>query len=226
MIIFSASLKAFQSLFAPGMLRVFVFSVLLTLLALSVFFIGASGFFFWLASVMQNGWIGVIGSLGAGALAWFLFPGIMPVIVNFFDDRIATLIERQDYPGARPKPPEFWPEFWHDARFSAMAVLLNLIVLPFYLIPLLGVMGFFLLNGYLLGREFFIMVARRYMPVSEAVALRKHHGTTILLAGMALVLCAIIPFINLFAPFWGIALMTHLYHRLTKTAEVLPPYSH
>jgi len=225
MVIFSAAVKAVQSLFAPGMLRIFILSVLTTFAALTLFFIGASGFFFWLASVMQNGWIGVIGSLGAGALAWFLFPGIMPIIVNFFDDRIATLIERQDYPGASPKPPQFWPEFRHDARFSAMAVLLNLVVLPLYLIPLIGVLGFFLLNGYLLGREFFIMVARRYMPVVEAVALRKRHGTTILFAGMALVLCAIIPFANLFAPFWGIALMTHLYHRLTKTAEILPPYS-
>jgi CysZ protein len=221
--IITSAFKAVGSLFAPGMLRIFILSILTTIAALIGFFIVASSFFLSLASHMHNGWIAALGTLGSGLFVWFLFPGIMPIIVNFFDNRIATLIERKDYPNAAPKEPEFWPEFWHDARFTLLTIGLNLLALPFYLMPGINVLVFFLLNGYLLGREFFTMVARRYMPIPQAASLRKQHGGTVLIAGIALVLLAIIPFFNLFAPFWGIALMTHLYHSLYKPMEVLPP---
>jgi CysZ protein len=222
--IITSAFKAARSLFAPGMFRIFILSVLATIAALSLFFITASSSFIWLAVHMDNGWIAAIGGVGSGLLAWFLFPGVMPIIVNFFDDRIATTIERRDYPYAAPKPPEFWPELRHDVRFSLMAIGLNLLALPLYLIPLMNAFVFFILNGYLLGREFFIMVARRYMPIKEAGEVYKRNSNVVLFAGMALVLCAITPVFNLFAPFWGIALMTHLYHRITKPAEILPPY--
>lgn len=218
----SASMKAMQSFLAPGMFYIFVASVCITLVALTVFFLIASSFFLWLGGYLDNDWIGVGGTFGSGLLAWFLFPGIMPIIVNFFDDRIASIIERQDYPSTHASPPPFWPEFWHDARFSLLAVGLNLLALPLYLIPLVNIALFYLLNGYLLGREFFVMAARRHMPIAEAVALRKRNGAVITAAGMLLVVAATIPFINLFAPFWGIAVMTHLYHLIGKSAELLP----
>jgi CysZ protein len=223
-LLLSSALKSISSIFAPGMFRIFILSLAVTIGALWLFFLGASGFSFWLAHVFDNGWIAAIGSLGSGMLAWFLFPAVMPIIINFFDDRIASTIERRDYPYAAPKQPDFWPELRHDAKFSLMAIALNLLALPLYLIPLVNAFVFFILNGYLLGREFFTMVAKRFMPVSEAVALRKRHSSTVLIAGMLLVLCAITPVVNLVAPFWGIALMTHLYHRITKPAEILPPY--
>jgi CysZ protein len=222
--IITSAFKAVSSLFAPGMFRIFILSVLATIGALSLFFLTAGSFFVWLGVYFGSGWIAAIGSLGSGLLAWFLFPGVMPIIVNFFDDRIATAIERHDYPYSAPKQPDFWAELRHDAKFSLIAIGLNLLVLPLYLIPLMNAFVFFILNGYLLGREFFIMVAKRYMPIKEAGELYKRNSTTVLLGGMALVLCAITPIFNLFAPFWGIALMTHLYHRISKPAEILPPY--
>src|SRR5262249_47955089 len=147
-------------------------------------------------------------------IAWFLFPGIMPVIVSFFDNRIADIIERQDYPAAPAQPAEFLPEMLHDLRFSCVTILLNILVLPLYLFPLLFPFVFYGLNGYLLGREFFVMAARRHMPIVEAEALRKRHANSVLAAGVILTLLATIPIVNLFAPFWGIAIMVHLYHRL------------
>ena len=96
--------------------------------------------------------------------------------------------------------------------------------MPLYLLPLFNLCLFYLLNGYLLGREFFVMVARRHMPIETAEALRKAHSRPVTIAGIALALCATIPIANFFAPFWGIAVMTHLYHRLTIVKSgVLPP---
>jgi CysZ protein len=213
--------RAISSLFAPGMLPVMVKCVIVTIVALFLFVIGASSFFIWLAGTIESAdfslLVGIGGSIGSGILAWFLFPTIMPVIVNFFGERIAEIIEARDYPAVRPiQDVAFWREFLHDARFTLMTIGLNLLVLPLYLLPVLNIFLFYLLNGYLLGREFFIMVARRHVPVSQAEILRKRYSRTVMTAGILLTVMATIPILNLFAPFWGIAVMTHLYHRLTK----------
>lgn len=214
-------IRAVGSVFAPGMFWVFVLSLLATLAALVVFFIGATT----LVSYFVDGWAALAGSFFAAMVAWFLFPGIMPIIVNFFDARIAGLIEKQDYPNARPIGPPFLPELIHDAKFSLTAIALNILVLPLYFVPVINLFVFFVLNGFLLGKEFFIMVARRHLPLEMAKTLRKQHGRLIFFAGALIALCATIPILNLFAPFWGIAVMTHLYHALEKKQPmvVLPP---
>jgi len=217
-----SSFRALRSLFTPGMFRLFVLSVILTIAVLFAFVGFSSAFFAWLAQQLEDRslaeylpWLGSVGSI---LIAWMLFPGIMPIIVNFFDDRIARLIEQSDYPAAPPATAQrFWPELWHDTRFSIMVILLNLLALPFYLFPVLGQLLFYALNGYLLGREFFVMAARRHIPISTAELLRKRHRRPILIAGIAITVLATIPILNLFAPFWGIALMVHLYHRVSAT---------
>jgi CysZ protein len=222
-----AGLKALRSLGAPGMPFVLIAALLITLLALAAFFTGASTFFFWLFGA--HSWLSWLGTVGSGVLAWFLFPAIMPVIVNFFDTRIVALVEAADYPAlGAPRTPAAMPEFWHDVRFTLKALLLNLIALPFYLIPLVNVLLFYGLNGYLLGREFFVMVARQRMPLQKAVALHRTHRRLVTVAGISLAVAATLPIINLFAPVWGIALMTHVFHLLhggayTATSPVAAP---
>ena len=208
----SSAVRAVGSLTAPGMFGTMVMCVLVTIAAL-VGFVGLAGVFFsWLFTDPMFAWLGGIGS---AVLAWFLFPGIMPVIVNFFGERIASIIEKKDYPQAQPiQDASAVKEFLHDAKFSAMTIGLNILVLPLYLLPVINLFLFYLLNGYLLGREFFVMVARRHQPIPEAETLRRRYSRTVMAAGIMLAFLATIPILNLLAPFWGIALMTHLYHRL------------
>jgi len=211
--LFDCSAKALHSLTAPGMVSILIWSVIITILALVLFVIGASSFFAWFfASQPALAWLAAIGS---GLIAWFLFPGIMPVIVNFFDTTIAARIEAKDYPNLpRASDPAMLPELFHDAKFTLTAIGLNLLVLPLYLVPGINLVLFYLLNGYLLGREFFVAMARRHMPIAEAIQLRKDHSRIITLGGIGLAFLATIPIVNLVAPFWGVALMTHLFHAL------------
>lgn len=226
-----AMFRAVRSLFAPGMIAVALWSMLFTILALASFIFLSGVTFTWLGehsdNVLLAQFLPWAGTLGASFIAWFLFPGIMPVIVNFFDSHIAGLIEKQDYPAnlATHEPP-FWPELWHDVRFSLLAITLNILILPLYIfLNVLAPVIFYWLNGYLLGREFFVMAARRHIPLPEAIALRKQHAATVTIAGIALALLATLPITNLFAPFWGIALMTHLYHTIRRTpaSALIPP---
>ena len=221
-----SAFRAVRSLFTPGMMIIFIQSILLTVAALVGFVFASSAFFTWLAHALQGHavlssilpWLGGVGST---MVAWMLFPGIMPILVSFFDDRIALIIEERDYPeSSQPATRDFWRELWHDVRFSLLAVGLNILVLPLYLLPGLNLILFYWLNGYLLGREFFSMVARRHMPVRESDAAYRRHSMLILTAGLVLAVLATIPIANLFAPFWGIAVMVHLYHRVEPTAKV------
>lgn len=222
-----SAFRAMRSVFAPGMLVIFVCSVGVAVGMLAGFVALTGGVLSIIAQHMQDQqaahYLPWVGSLGASVLAWFLFPGIMPVAISFFDDRIAGAIERQDYPAIKqPAQSHFWHELLHDVKFALVAVLLNILVLPLYLLPVVNLFLFYLLNGYLLGREFFIMAARRHIPVQDADAMRRRHGRIILTAGIFLAFMATIPVINLFAPFWGVAVMVHLFHKLEKPPASQP----
>jgi CysZ protein len=218
--------RAVKSLFTPGMLALVVLTIGLTIAALSGFVIFTSGFFIWLGHALEGSSVAPLlpwlGSIGSVLIAWFLFPGIMPIIASFFDDRIAHTIEQYEYTAQPARNPALLPELLHDIRFALTAILLNIVVLPLYLLPVINLVLFYVLNGYLLGREFFVMSAKRHMSVGEAEILRKRHGRSVMTAGIAIAVAATIPLLNLLAPFWGIALMVHLYHRLagTPTASI------
>lgn len=213
----SSAFRAAGSLFTPGMPGVFLWSLLATLAALAGFVAGASLFFGWLGGALQNyafsDSIPWLGGIGSAVLAWMLFPGITPLVISFFDARITRLIEAHAYPGTPPpQPAAFLPELLHDLRFALTALGLNILVLPLYLLPGLNLFLFYWLNGYLLGREYFVMAARRHMPVAEANALRRRHAGVVTAGGALLTFLATVPVLNLLAPFWGVALMVHLYH--------------
>lgn len=144
------------------------------------------------------------------AAAWFLFPIFLPLIISFFDTAIAEVIEKNEYPGLKTAEPPFWPTLQHDILFTLKALGINLIALPFYFIP--GV--YYAVNGYLLGTEFFNVIAGRYVSPEQAQALRSRHRWSIILCGASIAFAATVPFINLIAPIWGVALMVHYFHSL------------
>lgn len=208
-----ACLRAVRAPFLPGMLLVLIVSIALTILLLIVLIAGCS----WLAGALAPSLsaVPVLASLGAGWIAWLLFPGITPVVVSFFDQRITQIIETHEYPALSPAPPAaFWPEFRHDAMFALKATALNILALPLYLVPLLNLVLFYWLNGRLLGREYFLMVARRHQPLALAITLHQSHQGFLTIAGGLLAFISTIPVVNVLAPFWGIALMVHLHQSL------------
>jgi CysZ protein len=218
--------SAMRSLLSPGMFGLLVLTITTTIASLLGFVGITTAICEWFTSHGHGStYLPFVGALGSGILAWFLFPGIMPIVVYFFNNRIASTIEQRNYPATPVHVPSFWSELWHDARFSVLTVVLNILALPLYLFPVINLVLFYVLNGYLLGREFFVMAARRHIPINEAEAMRKRHARPIMLAGMLLTVLATIPVVNLFAPLWGIAVMVHMYHRLkgTPVSHVLPP---
>jgi CysZ protein len=208
-----AALRAIQSLPNRSLVLIILYSIALNALALA----GIISGLIWL--VNSTNWFGewdLITDTGftvfAVAFGYFIFPVFLPLIVSFFDTAIAEAIEREDYPDRKVMEQPFWPTLRHDIRFTLKAILLNIISLPLYLLPGANLVIYFGLNGYLLGTEFFNIVAGRYITPEEARTLRQRYGWQIIMGGVSIAVCATIPFLNLIAPIWGVAVMVHFFH--------------
>ena len=207
--------------------------ILLALLLLA----GATSLFLWLVTFLPDTagtlpWIGPIPlpdlalqGLALGAMLLLsivlMFP-VAAVFVGFFLDEIAEAVERRHYPHLPPGRELGWvPGLLSALRFGGVVVVANLLALVLYLLSgPLAPLVFYAVNGYLLGREYFTVVAERRMPPAEANALRRRHGTQVTLAGVAMAVPLSIPVVNLLVPVLGVATATHLFHRLSGNRRV------
>jgi uncharacterized protein involved in cysteine biosynthesis len=98
-----------------------------------------------------------------------------------------------------------------------LTLLLAMMMLPLnLLIPGVGTVLSLLVTGWLLGREYFELAALRHIPLKAADSLRRRHSLAILCSGLLIAVLAAIPFIDLVAPLFGVALMVHEFKRYSK----------
>ena len=106
--------------------------------------------------------------------------------------------------------------------FITVTLILNLLVLPLYLvliwIPPLNLVLFYLLNGYLLGREYFEMVAVRRLELPAAKRLRRDSRGRVIMAGAVITFLLTIPLVNLITPIIAMAFMLHVFEDLRRRA--------
>lgn len=159
-----------------------------------------------------------IQTLAAGAVliaSSFLMIPVAAMFVGLFLDQIADAVEAKHYPDLpEPKRSGVIEDLGNSVRFLLTLIGLNLIAMIFALIffPLAAFI-FWGLNGYLLGREYFELVAARHLPAMEAAKLRKQNFWRTWLAGILMVFPLVIPIMNLIVPVLGVATITHQFHR-------------
>ena len=220
-----ALFRALSDLVDPALRRVLFRSVGLALLALVALWaavglvIERTTFFnYWLFDRAVD----VLGGIATLALSWLLFPAVVTLVMSFFLDGVIAAIEARHYPGLPPARPQPLGETVGGAlRLTALAVLLNLLALPFYVfIPAANLLLFYTLNGYLLGREYFELVALRRFEAAPAKALRRANAGMVFLAGVAAAFLLSVPVLNLAAPLFAASLMVHLFQRLRAGALI------
>ena len=96
-------------------------------------------------------------------------------------------------------------------KFFLVVLVVNLVALFLLLVPGVNLIAFYVGNGYLLGREYFEMVAMRHLPAEEARRLRKANLATVLLCGLIIAGLASVPILNLLTPLFATAFMVHIY---------------
>ncbi len=164
--------------------------------------------------------IDVLGGLAVFGLAYLFFPAVVVAISGLLLERVANAVERRYYPGLPPAHGQsLWTEIFGALRFLVVVVALNLLVLPAYLIPGVNLMIFYVLNGYLLSREYFELVALRRMTPQSARIMRKAHTAKLFAAGVIVAFFSTIPLVNLLVPVVATAFMVHIFQGLTGNLQ-------
>jgi CysZ protein len=161
--------------------------------------------------------LSVAAGLGVIVGSIFLMPAVTALVGSLFVDEIALEVERTHYPAdpvgtALP----LTRAMVEGIKTALLAILVYLLALPFLLFAGFGAIIFFLAAAYLLGREYFELVAMRHRPVLEAKALRKKRRGAVFVAGLFIAAFVSIPIVNLATPLLGMAFMVHIYKRFAR----------
>lgn len=180
------------------------------------------GFVLARTTLFQNSWIegtvDALGGLAAVVLTFLLYPAVVALVMSLFLDSAVEAVETRHYPGLMPpRRTGVAEQVWTAVRLTSAALVLNIVALPLYLVPGVNLVVFYGLNGYILGREYFEMVALRRLDPAATRRLRGDRRLSVLVVGVAIALLSTLPVINLVAPLLAIATMTH------RVQSWLPP---
>ena len=219
----SSALRALSQIFEPPLRAIFWKTLGYTLLLLFVVWLGLNGAvstlvqlpYPWLETALT-----LLTGIGAIFLLGFLVAPVTAIIAGLLQDDIAEVVERADYPADPPgRALPLAQAVPQAVKFTGIVILGNIFALLLLLVPGINLVAFFLVNGYLLGREFFEFAAMRFRSPADARALRKAHGTTVFLAGLAIAGFLAVPILNLLTPIFATVMMVHLHKRLTYTSS-------
>jgi CysZ protein len=215
----AAAGQAFREIFSPSF-RTILFKCLGFTIALLILLIIAAEWSFAHFVTLPNWAEKTIEWLGGFALmvgSVFLVPPVTSLIAGLYLDDIAGQVERTYYP-ADPPGHELGTAtaIGMSLRFFFVILAVNLLALFLLLIPGVNLIAFYVGNGYLLGREYFEMVAMRHMTPDAARSLRKANRVTVLLCGFVIAGLASVPILNLTTPLFATAFMVHIYKLLRR----------
>ncbi|MDJ0946191.1 MAG: EI24 domain-containing protein [Kiloniellales bacterium] len=174
----------------------------------------------WLRGLAE--WLVDAASVAAVVFASFLlFPAAIGLVLSLFLERVAAAVEARHYPALPPARDQPLGEaVWSALVFAAVTIAVNLLALPFYLLllflPPFNLLLFYMVNGYLLGREYFEVVALRRLDAAAAKRLRRASRVRVFLAGVVVALLLTIPIVNIVTPVVATAFMVHVFHRLRE----------
>lgn len=216
----------------PRFRRVLWIGIALTFVLLAVIFAGFVALIqLFVPDTFSLPFIGKVGGLDLAlsvgtffvmiGLSVFLMVPVAAAFTGFYLEEVAAAVEARHYADLPPAHPAgLWDMAIDGLGFFALLIGINIASLVLYLFagPFVPVL-FWALNGLLLGREYFTVVAMRRLGRSEARAMARRHRGQIWLAGILMAAPLSVPLINLLVPVLGAATFTHLFHRLRARTD-------
>jgi CysZ protein len=231
-VIFSAFFKALAQLGDRRFRRVVVLGVLLALALLFAVYALFLQLVWWLSPDQIDlpfigpitgmdtllGWTSVLFMIG---LSVFLMVPVASAFTGLFLEDVADAVEDRHYPQLPPATPLTLAEgLRQSVNFLGLVIAVNIGALFIY--PFVGPaipVAFWMVNGFLLGREYFSLVALRRLPPSEVKLMRHRNRWTLWAAGTLMAVPLSVPILNLVIPVLGVATFTHIYHRLANSGR-------
>jgi len=228
-VIFGDFARALGQIGDPRFLRVLGLGMLVALALLAGVTAGVLGLITWtVPDRFTLPWIGEVGGVDVAA-SWafvaamlvgsvFLMVPVASVCSGLFAEGVVDAVEDRHYaglPAVSPLP--VWDVVKDSVNFAGLVIGVNLLALVVYVFAgPLAPLVFWGVNGFLLGREYFTLVAQRRLGRDGARALRRRHSGTVFAAGVLMAVPLSVPLINLLVPVLGVATFTHLVHRLEQ----------
>jgi len=229
--IFGDFLRALGQMGDPRFLRVMLFGIALAFALL----VGVYAVFLALVEWLAPGeitipFVGPVGGIDT-LLSWgslFLMLGLSVFLMvptasaftGLFLEDVAQAVEDRHYPhlSRAPRLP-LGDSLIDSVNFFGVLVAVNVLALILYAFagPFIPVV-FWSVNGFLLGREYFTLVAMRRLGRKAAKELRRRYPFRIWFAGILMAAPLSVPLINLVIPVLGAATFTHMFHRLAPQA--------
>ncbi len=168
----------------------------------------------WLSSLLPS--FILISMIG---MSMFLMVPVASLFTGLFLEQVADAVEAKHYPQLPPANKVVFSDALIDSvKFFGLLIVVNMLAVVFYLLStLMAPIVFWMVNGILLGREYFQLVAMRRLGRKGANELRKKYRFTIWMTGFLMAVPLSLPFINLFIPVMGVAVFTHIFHKLHKS---------
>ena len=213
--------RTWAQIFDPTFRSVLLISIGLALLVFAAVVTGT--LYLWPADLTTGWeWVDNLGfTLVVIVAVYLLFPPLVTMMMGLNLERIAGAVESRYYPDSPASRSVGMGEALSSAlKLTLVMIALNIVALIPYVFLLfttggVGTLALFLvLNGYLLGREYFEMVALRHLPVDTMLSLRRQARDRILMTGILIAGMFAVPFLNILAPILGAAVMTHAFHHL------------
>lgn len=171
---------------------------------------GGEGFWASALSIMSK----LVAWFGSFFLAMLMFPILMSVVIVLFVDAVAGRVERQYYPNLPPEDaPGMMAILWIALKFLGISIVLNILLLFLWLLGPVYFIGYYLVNGYLVSREYFEVAALRRLDFNTSRRLRKKHQMALIIWGIVIVVMLNIPVLNLLMPIVATAAAVHLVVR-------------
>lgn len=216
---FSAAIRSLSNIFSKPFRRIFWKSLGLTILLFIFVFVVLEAFILFLASFPWP-WLETVTAVGTGLSLFVSFFYLMGPVTALFAglylDKIAEIVEINDYPeDPLGKELDTISSIITGVQFGLIVLLVNLILLPTLLFGF-GALLMVVSNAYLLGREYFELVAMRHLKVQEAKAMRRSHSGRIFVAGLLPACINLIPIVNIFVPIFATAYFAHIFKAMTK----------
>ncbi len=210
----SAAFKALGDLLSSDFRAIFWTAIGLTF---GLFLVVAAGVMalFWFMTLLPWPWLETIAAIGAGlglvVLFFFLMAPVTSMFAGLFLDRIAAKVEAKHYASDPPgRPLTGLQTILIPLQFFLVVLLANILALPLVFTGF-GVLVLFVINAYLISREYFEMVAMRHMVPDDAKALRKAQAAQVFVSGFVPAVLAVIPFVNLVVPLFSTSYFTHIF---------------
>jgi CysZ protein len=215
--------RAVSQLFDPAIFGVLVVSVAAAAAILVAVWIGVDVVVTRM-TLFATGWLNWLAKLAIGVGTVFvtvaLFGAIAAMIAGLFVERVARAVERRYYPRLPvARASGIGEQLSGQFSFLLAALVLNLLALPLYLIWGADIPIFLALNGYLLGREYFELVALRRVDRRTARALWRIHRPRLVLCGAAIAAFSFVPLANLLTPVLSTAFMLHIFQSFPEFEE-------